>query len=192
MATPPFKFGSSHVDFQTKYLVQLQEPWEFILDDELADEGIETDTHCTVRYGLEEFSYGQFLQLYNDVEVFDGPFELQVSGIGVFDTDDGDCIKWEIEPAEWLLNLRSLIERDFDCAASKFPTYQPHITIAYVKSGTGKEIIDRISSEISTNFSVTVDNLILANKNGKRYVIPLNRAKRLAEESILRMFNAVL
>ncbi len=184
-----YSYGSSHVDFHSECIPKLHAPWKYIDESDLSDHGIEADTHCTVRYGIIS---GDYAKLYAAISTYHANFDLNVTDIEMFETKDGDCIHWKVEPTKWLLDFRNIVEQDCECAPHKFPTYQPHITIGFVKTGLGKDIVARMKSELNTNFIVQADNFIYAEKSGKRSVIPLCTSKRLAESIIYNKFKMVL
>ena len=190
MATPPFKFGSTHLGFSSEDLQRLHEPWCSISKDELAEEGIETDTHLTIRYGIEDVN---FTHLYNEL-LPTHKFPVHVFDIGMFETKDGDCIHWECVKTGPLLQLRETVEKIAECVAPNFPDYKPHITIAYVKKGLGPSIIERIREHLGINedwvLRVQAESLIYGAKDGKRHVIPFSEdtPKALAESALIAMY----
>lgn len=128
------------------------ENWQEILDlidkEDLYDEepgyGLEKEPHVTVLFGFhKKTDYNQLKSMVKD-KVSDG-IEIKVKGITHFETDDYDVVKFDIE-SKMMHTLNKLMTDNFDYTNS-FPDYHPHMTIAYVKKGTGKKYDDK-SKEI--------------------------------------------
>jgi len=99
-----------------------------IADDDLADKGRETDPHITVLYGILD-------GVVPDKSFLEGIgwFYANVGQLSAFTCNDYDVIKLEIDsPSLVMLHqfLRMMMPNK-----QTHPTYQPHITLAYVKSG---------------------------------------------------------
>lgn len=189
MATPPFKFASTHLGFSAQDTKKLHEPWFSIDSKEFAEEGLETDVHCTVRYGINDVN---FTELYNEVSTHQ-KFPIYIHDIDMFDTKDGDCIYWKVVATGPLTELRATVEKIADCEPDKFPEYHPHITIAYVKKGLGSKIIERLRENIGIrekwSMCIEAESLIYASKEGKRHVIPFSHdtPKSIAESALIIM-----
>jgi hypothetical protein len=110
-----------------------------IADDDLyIDEkdgcGRETEQHVTVLYGLTDATPPE--ELTKIVESTK-PFLIEFAGVSIFENEKYDVIKIGVV-SEGLHNLQSQIRKA--CPnENKFPDYQPHCTIAYVKKGKGKK-----------------------------------------------------
>jgi hypothetical protein len=110
-----------------------------IADDDLyIDEkdgcGRETEQHVTVLYGLTDSTPPE--ELTKIVESTK-PFLIEFAGVSIFENEKYDVIKIGVV-SEGLHNLQSQIRKA--CPnENKFPDYQPHCTIAYVKKGKGKK-----------------------------------------------------
>jgi 2'-5' RNA ligase len=100
--------------------------------------GLETDPHVTVLYGLHSDVSDDDIQSL--VDQIDGDkLNLNISGVGVFENKDFDVVKFNIE-SEYLHEINSMF-RSLP-HNSDYPDYKPHVTIAYVKPGTGKNYKD--------------------------------------------------
>lgn len=97
--------------------------------------GLETEPHITILYGLHE--------TVSDAEVEDivmsykgSEITIDVTGIEVFECDEYDVVKMSVfsqKISQMHYDMEKLPNSD------KHPQYKPHITIAYVKKGTGKK-----------------------------------------------------
>lgn len=97
--------------------------------------GLETDPHITVLYGLHS-SVGDD-DVENVVEEIDSnKLDLKINGIGIFENKEFDVVKFNIE-SEYLHKVNSMFKSLPH--TSDYPDYRPHVTIAYVKPGTGQK-----------------------------------------------------
>ncbi len=100
----------------------------------LAEEGIETETHCTVLYGFDlDFDASKLQQEY-------GGITLKLGKVSRFECPEYDVLKLTVESPD-LVALNGRLMREFgdEVTPSKWP-YNPHVTIAYVKKGTNKDL----------------------------------------------------
>lgn len=98
--------------------------------------GRETHPHITVKYGLTK-SYSE--KKMKDILKSIKPFKLKIKGISLFENEDFDVIKLDVE-SEDLMKLNEKISKLPN--EDKYPEYHPHLTLAYVKKGKGKKYIN--------------------------------------------------
>jgi 2'-5' RNA ligase len=92
--------------------------------------GRENEIHITVFYGIKSSDPDEVLKLLRGFK----PFECRLGLITVFkDCKTHDVLKIDVESAE-LIKLHYLLEDNLD-NKNKYPTYHPHVTIAYLKKG---------------------------------------------------------
>ncbi len=181
MSESTYKFGSTHVDFTPNDDKKLQEAWQLIQEDELTEDGIEQDIHCTVRYGIKN---EDCTELCNEIEKkYPNQFSITVDGIGLFENDT-DCVHYTVEQNSNLTNLRGLVEEVADCAPSDYGDYIPHITIAYLVKGTGKAAQKRLQEGLAFPFEVLCDTFVFSARDKSRHKIPLKDSKQIAESEI--------
>jgi DNA polymerase III epsilon subunit-like protein len=98
--------------------------------------GIQDRPHLTLLYGThKEVESKQVESLLKGIK----PFSIEIDGVDIFENEDYDVVKFNIKKSDILQSM-------FDKLSSlpnsnKFKDYKPHITIAYVKKGTGKKYI---------------------------------------------------
>lgn len=105
-----------------------------IHEGQLADDGFETYSHCTVLYG---FSQGtnvaeveSFLKGYDKIPIMLGNIKRFKANDN---RPDSDVLVIDVEGLA-LRKLNADLKDNFD-VVSTYPTYNPHVTIAYVKPG---------------------------------------------------------
>lgn len=100
--------------------------------------GIEDNPHVTLLYGLHK---GVSVKMVKKVfSTFDGVIDLEINGIGIFENPKFDVVKFNVNPEG---SLQYLFDRLSELPNSnEFPNYMPHITIAFLKKGTGRKYIN--------------------------------------------------
>ncbi len=103
----------------------------------LVQDGLEKTLHVTVKYGLvDSITADDVKQAVSS----SGIINVELGWIKCFENEDADVVYVECN-GEQLTELNSLISRELECVDTH-PTYTPHITLAYVQSGSGKEVVD--------------------------------------------------
>lgn len=122
-------------------LFSLIQKWgrDFIPDENLTDDGRETQGHITLLYGIHP---GQQLLVEKLVQDVGFACAYQLGEISLFDTnEDFDVVKIEIL-SEDLHELRKRLIDKIENTQTH-PEYNPHITIAYVKKGSANKIVGK-------------------------------------------------
>lgn len=105
-----------------------------IPSESLHEEGIESETHCTVLYGFNlDFDATKLKEKH-------GLLKLKLGKVSRFECPEYDVLKLSVE-SEDLVSLNKELSEEFssDITPSKWD-YCPHVTIAYVKKGECKEL----------------------------------------------------
>ena len=108
--------------------------------------GLEDDFHITVKWGIVTKDPEEVKKA---VKGFHGG-EVQLYKIDLFENDEYDVLKINADSdALWELNkgISDKLETE-----DSHPTYNPHVTIAYVKSGRGKKYTDAKFEKIKFSF----------------------------------------
>lgn len=110
--------------------------------------GIESEQHVTLLYGtlpsVKEEDVLSFLKLIKMPTIF-------LTGISLFSNLEFDVVKYDVDCKELHL-LNNLCKLQFEYF-STFPTYIPHLTIAYMLPGTGAEYIRTFDEPIPLQIS---------------------------------------
>jgi len=94
--------------------------------------GLEDEFHITVKYGIVTKDAEKVKKA---VEGFQGG-EVNLYNIDLFENDEYDVLKVNVD-SDALSELNKALSDNLETHDS-FPTYNPHVTIAYIKSGLGK------------------------------------------------------
>jgi 2'-5' RNA ligase len=100
--------------------------------------GIQSNPHVTILYGLHEG-----VTLDEVKSVFEGlneSIDIKIEGIGVFENENFDVVKFNVVPSGTLQNLNNKLSEFPN--SNEYPEYKPHITLCYVKKGCGKKYED--------------------------------------------------
>lgn len=128
--------------------------------------GRETEMHVTLLYGLLDSSPDEFREFFADHP----PFEVSLGKISVFDTNPQfDVVKIEAK-GDGLIKMNRLLRSNFRYHA-KFPTYRPHVTIAYTRKGKGSEYAGDDAFDGQT---FDVKEIVFSSRNGSKFVLPLS------------------
>lgn len=169
----PHEFGSIQVDIPQPWANQVRKYTVATIADEDLDEfeGFETQPHVTIKYGL--------LGMVTDDDVAQAlsssgldTITLQIGKLSVFPSPDGvkpDVLKADIDSAD-LVSLNRLF-RDKLPHIDTFPTYHAHMTLAYLKPGTGEQYAGDWPLQ---GIEIKVDRIRFNSIMGVGTVIPLD------------------
>jgi 2'-5' RNA ligase len=145
-------------------------PDEDLADDGDGSEGREDEIHISLLYGIEDESPSE--ELKRIIESYP-PFEIRLGLVTMFkDSDKHDVVKIDVESAE--LQKLNLEIREKIPNNNKYPTYAPHVTIAYVKKGKGDRVLGSDPFQ-GTIFKVT--HIVFGSSgssSGEKVEIPLS------------------
>lgn len=124
------KFSSTQLTVtQPEVLVEVKLLQDMISPSDVVE--LETEPHITVRYGLHTQDASDVAGWVDDA----GPILIKIGRLSVFTTNpEFDVLKFEIEsnPLHNLNDTLGLLDNSND-----YPVYNPHMTIAYLRKGTG-------------------------------------------------------
>ena len=130
-------------------LLQLEIPnWEKILSSinkedvyKIHDESysLQKFPHITSLYGIHsDVKDSDVIEIINKYKYKD--FDIEATGISSFSNKDFDVIKFGVKLNETLQGFHDELSKLPN--SDEFPTYIPHITIAYLQPGTAQKYID--------------------------------------------------
>lgn len=127
--------------------------------------GIEQDPHITILYGIHDDVHdNQIMSLFSNIKSSD--IQMDVDGIDCFNNEDYDVLKMNIK-SDKLNDLNKLAKSlEHTCT---FPSYKPHLTIAYLRKNMGSKYEDK-------NFVIKIDNInkiVYSKTNGEKIDLPL-------------------
>jgi 2'-5' RNA ligase len=99
--------------------------------------GIQENPHVTILYGTHKEVTPEMIKSVFDN--FTDNINIVVDGIDIFENEDYDVVKFNVKPDGALKYLHDELSNFPN--SNSFPDYKPHITICYVKKGTGKKYV---------------------------------------------------
>jgi len=136
-----------------------------IVNNMLAEDGLEIDTHVTLFWGLHDTYINQLKEIFND---FGKNIEISLGKMSLFNSDDHDVLKVDVDSPD-LNKLHKIIENKLPNTKS-FKDYHPHLTIGYFKKG----VVDKfIGDKTFDGIRITKDKFVIADKDGNQTNINL-------------------
>lgn len=125
--------------------------------------GVEDNPHVTLLFGFHDDKPDIAERLEKKLPT-NGAIKLNVVGVSFFETPEYDVVKFDVE-SSGLNQLHEWCKDNFDYT-SAHKVYHPHITIAYVKKGTGQNY----KRKMSKPFEFEINDLIYSHpdKNKKK------------------------
>lgn len=156
-----FSLQSTQVQADADTAARVQTMQRVFAPEDLHEEGIETDPHVTVFYGLDGVSPQQVQAIAGRFQ----PFDVAFGRTSLFENEEFDVVKVDAESPQL---------RELHAQLRKLPNqndrevYQPHLTLAYVKKGMGsKYLIDPLNGR-----SMRVRYVVFSDEEGRKTVIP--------------------
>lgn len=113
--------------------------------------GLEEQPHVTILYGIHEDEVDPSV-VVDMIEQRFLPVTVSISEISIFEQGDYDVVKYDVPVTDQIKEYRELIESSF-ANTQTYPEYHPHMTIAYVKPGTGKKYVTTLREPFEIRFS---------------------------------------
>lgn len=127
--------------------------------------GREDEIHVTILYGIYSAIPLRVKSLISDF----ASFTITLGEISTFTTNSSfDVIKIEVVSPH-LFYLNKLLKENVE-SVQLFPTYKPHVTIAYINKNVGEYLV---GSKDFKGISWTTSTVIFSSKNGQKTPIRL-------------------
>jgi N12 class adenine-specific DNA methylase/2'-5' RNA ligase len=162
---PKFDFASTQANLSGPASKAVVNFGKTIPAKKLAADGREAQPHITVKFGLHGEDPAEVQKLLAN----EGPITATLGKASLFQTPDADVLKVDVESPD-LHRLNSIVSQLPH--TDTHPSYQPHVTIAYLKPGEGKQY-DGLSVPGVTGQQVKLDTVSFSDKNGKQTDIKL-------------------
>lgn len=112
--------------------------------------GLEDNPHVTVIYGIHEDEIDPET-IANVIKANMKPITLKVEEVDIFENDEYDVVKYNVPVTDELQSYRDLFMKFPN--TQKYSEYKPHMTIAYVKPGTGKKYKRKLREPFEVTFN---------------------------------------
>lgn len=149
-------------------------PDEDLFLDEERKSGRELESHITIKYGLLTNESKDVAKFFKGIS----PVEIKLGKTKHFEPPElpFDVVTIEVI-SDVLPELNKKICGELECADGLIEEYRPHITVAYVKRGTGKKYIGDSFIEGS---ELTLDEVVFSPVEGERTTFNLGSEKEAA------------
>lgn len=136
----PYGCSMLYFDFPDMKIIHDEIEEDDIFEGE--DQGLETEPHVTLLYGLHSDEI-------DDQKVLDisskGIKSLGLGNVSLFENEKYDVLKFDVE-GPFLHDINKELTKLPH--TTDFPDYHPHCTIAYLKPGTGKKYTKQFKGRI--------------------------------------------
>lgn len=164
----PVKYASTQINLPKDVSERVLEIGRKIPDEDLAVDGREGRPHVTVKYGLQP---GQDVAALRKVVEAMPPVTVRLGPLSIFPNSEsgtGDVLKSDVDSPD-LHQMNRAIAEAFE-TTDTHPTYQPHVTVAYLKPGKAESYIGNDSLAGQT---ATIDRVVFSTPDGRKVEIPL-------------------
>lgn len=126
--------------------------------------GIEDEPHCTLLYGLEGSVTVEEVKEILDVHTFG---TCKVHNASLFE-NDYDVLKFDVRGDSLHDCNKALCELPYN---NQYPDYHPHMTIAYLKKGTGDKYRKRMKGH---EYDLVPSHVVFSQPDGTKTKIKIN------------------
>jgi capsid protein/2'-5' RNA ligase len=139
---------------------------------DLAEDGIESEPHITILYGLASDSQGPVVVACREF----GPLKAILGKVEAFENPEYDVLKITVTSPDFEKLNSALKALPYE---SDFPDYQPHLTLAYLKPGMAKEYV---GSTVFAGTELIFDSVVFSDSQKNKRTIKLKEDRRLTAE----------
>jgi 2'-5' RNA ligase len=127
--------------------------------------GLETEPHTTLLYGLHDGVTKQNIKNVLDKFTFDA---FKISNASLFESENFDVLKFDVVGDGLYEANAELIKYP---NTQTYPDYHPHLTIAYLNSGKGKQYVKELNG---LEFELTPKYAVYSMPSGDKIKISIN------------------
>lgn len=145
-------------EIQTEYgclMLAIHIPWwkdfveTYIKDEDIYNNakqeyGREYESHVTILYGFTENVDVE--KMKSILYTLKRPISVKITGVNIFKTNQYDVVKFDIQ-SRMLEKLNEVMTENFDYV-KLHNKYSPHMTISYVKPGSGDKYVRKLKNAI--------------------------------------------
>lgn len=127
--------------------------------------GLEDEPHCTLLYGLHEEVSTYEVRKVVEQHTFG---TAKAENISLFENGEYDVLKFEVKEEELYEVNEKLKQFPY---TSSFPDYNPHLTVAYLKLGTGKKYVKKFKGK---SYDILPDKCVYSKADRTKTEIKIN------------------
>lgn len=132
-----YKYGCAMIQLNISNWDELTssiDPDDVYLPDD-PSHGVETNPHLTLLYGINPEVTND--QVKSVIDNFNEEIQVEINGVGIFENKDFDVVKLNVVPSGPIQHIHDELSKLPN--SDQYPKYVPHITLAYIKKGSGKK-----------------------------------------------------
>lgn len=135
--------------------------------------GLERDSHITLLYGFDKsVTVDQLKDIINE---FDFPKEIKTKSISLFE-NEYDVLKFDIDDSFLKKVNKALKVLPYK---NDYPDFHPHLTVAYLKKGKGKDYIKLFKDK---TYSLITTKCLFSSPDKEKTSIKIKLKKSLVEK----------
>jgi 2'-5' RNA ligase len=164
------------IDKQESIYAKIKAIAKKIKKEDLSEDGREDDLHVTLKYGLDTEDPALIRPLLDS----EGKITLEIKKLDYFGAketkQDFDVVILRVD-SDQIQELHETITDTFKDSGETHPKYLPHITLAYVKRGLGKDIVIELrkDAEDLIGKKIVFKEALFSTPEEKKTVIKLSR-----------------
>jgi 2'-5' RNA ligase len=165
---PKYEYGCAMLYFDFPTINQIHEiiNQEDVFEDPTNPTfGLEKEPHTTLLYGLHDGVTEQDVKNVLDKFTFGA---CKISNASLFENEKFDVLKFDVD-GKGLYEVNAELVKYPN--TQTYPDYHPHLTIAYLKPGTGKQYADMLKGK---EFELTPTYAVYSMPNGDKPKISIN------------------
>ncbi|MFA5152666.1 MAG: hypothetical protein WC554_08920 [Clostridia bacterium] len=139
-------------NWKSKHLAQINSEDIYNVPDKGMSRGLEYTPHCTLVYGLH-LNTVKPTEIKKIMETF-FPLKVSIKKLTFFVTPDCDVVKYDVSITKELKAWREKLLKFPN--TQTYPDYHPHITLSYVKTGSGIKYIKEFDEPFKVIFNKVV------------------------------------
>lgn len=166
------KYDYGCVMLYTSFPSEIIKLQDTINPEDLQDPGLENEPHCTLLYGLHDtVTLDQIKQIVGQFKFSN----LKGHNPSLFENPEFDVFKYDIgypnKGGEFLHKCNGKLNSLPN--TQTYPDYHPHMTIAYLKPGKGKQYVDYFKKYGANEFITKPKHIVFSEPNGTKTKIDL-------------------
>lgn len=159
------EYASTQFNLPEDVAAKVRTIGERIAEEDVLPNGREATPHITIKYGLDAENAAAVEAALKDVAAFD----VVIGPVGVFKNDDADVVKLMVMGSE-IHRLNEIISKAVPHTDTHV-WYDPHVTLAYCKPGTGEKYSFTI--EPGQYIPVRVSHVMFCDRDERQTMIVL-------------------
>lgn len=168
-STLQLNIENPHYDIIDYYIKGIIDTRDLLYSRDLPQYGNDINPfHITIKNGIHTKHTDEISNIIQDIEII----QVEIGKTSIFSNGEYDILKFDIY-SEDLININKIIRNNISCT-DMYLTYNPHITLAYLKEGKGNKYKD---DNVLHGLKLSFNKMFFYGYDKRRVVIPFNDKK---------------